>query len=150
MAMRRTGAVIPMAKNTGMDLYGADDLILAIKRLGDDVQGVHLRTATEAGAKIVSTAASTLAPRSEFGSRGNPAGHLSKSIRTQVKWTSTQDVARVDVGMLKSAWYGQLQERGTAFHPAQPFMRPALAATTHNVVALVSKILRARILQGKV
>jgi HK97 gp10 family phage protein len=135
-------------KRTVTDLEGVDDLAAAIKRLSEDVQGEHLRGAAAAGAEITRDVASQLAPVSADGSHGHAPGFLAAHIEAEVKFTRTQDKAEVHVGMHKDAWYGRLQETGTQFQPAQPFLRPALDATKDDVVAEIRDQLRARILRS--
>lgn len=134
-----------MKKRQVAHLEGADDLIGALKRMTQDVQGVHLRAATESGADVVVTVASQLAPSSVRGSRGNAAGHLSRNITKETQWTRTQDTADVHVGMAKDAYYGRFQELGTVYEPAQPFLRPALDTTKNDVIDEIAEHLRARI-----
>jgi HK97 gp10 family phage protein len=129
-------------------LEGLDDLEAAIKRLAVDTQGEVLREATAAGAEITRSVASQLAPRSADGSHGNPPGFLASHIEAEVKFTRTQDKAEVHVGMHKDAWYGRLQETGTQFASAQPFLRPALDATKDDVVDEIRDQLRSRILRS--
>lgn len=131
-----------------VDLDGVEDLEKALKTLNNDVQGEYLREAAAAGAEITRSVASQLAPRSMDGSRGNPPGFLAEHIEAEVQWTRTQDKAQIHVGMHKDAWYGRLQETGTQFAPAQPFLRPALDATKDDVVDEVRDRLRARILKA--
>ena len=121
-------------KRTVTRLEGVDDLERAIKRLSVDVQGQILRDAAEAGAEITRSVASQLAPVSADGAHGRSPGFLAANIETEVKFTRTQGKAEVHVGMHKDAWYGRLQETGTQFQPAQPFLRPALDATKDDVV----------------
>lgn len=135
-------------KRQRVDLEGVDDLIGALKRLTDDVGGEHLRAAVRAGAEITRDVASQLAPRSADGSHGNPPGFLAANIEAEVQWTRGQDTAALHVGMNKDAWYGMLQETGTVYHPAQPFLRPALDETKDDVVDEIRDHLRASILRG--
>ena len=135
-------------KRSRIDLEGAEDLVRALARLTEDVGGVHLRGAVMSGAEIVRDVASQLAPRSEDGSHGHEPGFLSKNIKAVRQFTRRQDKAEAHVGMDKEAWYGQLQETGTVFHPAQPFLRPAFDATKNDVVNEIAEQLRARILRG--
>ena len=121
-------------KRTVTRLEGLDNLEAKLKRLSEDMQGVHLRSAVKAGAEITRSVASQLAPVSADGSNGRPPGFLAANIEAEVQFTRTQDKALVHVGMNKAAWYGQLQETGTQFAAAQPFMRPALDATKDDVV----------------
>jgi len=66
-----------------------------------------------------------------------------------VQWTRTQDTAFIHVGATKEAFYGpQFQERGTVYHPAQPFLRPAIDETKGDVGDEIRDQLRARILRG--
>ena len=121
-------------RRTSTRIEGLDDLEAKLKRLSEDLQGAHLRSAVKAGAEIVRTVASQLAPVSADGSYGRAPGFLAANIEAEVQFTRTQDKALVHVGMNKAAWYGQLQETGTQFAAAQPFMRPALDATKDDVV----------------
>lgn len=135
-----------MRKRTVAELDGVENLEAAIKRLEIDTQGQHLRAAAAAGAEITRSVASQLAPRSADGSHGRPPGFLADHIEAEVRFTRTQDKAEVDVGFHKDAWYGRLQETGTAFHPAQPFLRPALDNTKDDVVDEIREQLLDRIL----
>lgn len=130
------------------DLLGVDDLIGALKHMTQDVQGEHLRAAVDAGAEITRDVASQLAPRSEDGSHGREPGFLSENIVKERQYTRTQDTAVTHVGMTKEAWYGQLQETGTIYAPAQPFERPALDSTKNDVIDEIAEHLRARIHGG--
>jgi HK97 gp10 family phage protein len=148
MAKRASTPFLNAARKGGKSetsLIGADDLIAALKQMTQDVQGVHLQAATASGAEIVRVVASQLAPSSVRGSRGNAAGHLSKSIAKEKQWTRTQDTADVYVGMTKDAYYGRFAEIGTRYHPATPFLRPALDTTKESVVNEIAEHLRARI-----
>ena len=135
-------------KRTVTALEGVEDLEAAIKRLEIDTQGRVLREATAAGAEITRSVASQLAPRSADGSHGHAPGFLAEHIEAEVQWTRTQDKAEIHVGMHKDAWYGRLQETGTQFAPAQPFLRPALDATKDDVVDEIRDHLHAAILSG--
>lgn len=131
-----------------VDLEGVEDLQAAIKKLSENMQGEILRDAVMAGAEIVADTASQLAPRSADGSHGHEPGFLSKNIRAERVWTRTQDTADAHVGLDKEAWYGRLQETGTVFQPAQPFLRPAFDETKNSVVDEIAARLRARIERG--
>ena len=132
-------------KRTAVRIEGLEDLEAKLKRLSLDVQGVHLRAATEQGAEVVRDLASQLAPRSADGSRGNPPGFLAENIALEVQFTRTQDKAEVHVGMNKDAFYGLFQELGTETEPAQPFLRPALDATKDDVVDEIRSALARRL-----
>lgn len=129
-------------------LDGTEDLEAAIKRMTEDTQGEALREATADGAEITRSVASQLAPRSADGSHGRAPGFLAENIEAEVQFTRTQDKAQVHIGFHKDAWYGRLQETGTVYAAAQPFMRPALDATKDDVVNEVRDRLRARILRA--
>ena len=135
-------------KRTVTRLEGVEDLEAALKRLSIDTQGQVLRSATGAGAELVREVASQLAPRSMDGSHGRAPGFLAGHIEAEVQFTRTQDKAEVSVGMHKDAWYGRLQETGTQYAPAQPFLRPALDATKDDVVDEIRDHLAAAILSG--
>jgi HK97 gp10 family phage protein len=130
------------------DLVGVENLEAAIRKLGEDMQGEILRDAVDAGAEIVRDVASQLAPRSTDGSHGHKPGFLAENIVTDRVWTKTQNTADTHVGMTKAAWYGRLQETGTVYQPAQPFLRPALDETKNDVVDAVAEHLRNAILRG--
>lgn len=129
-------------------LEGLDDLEAAIKRLSLDTQGKVLREATADGAELVRDLASQLAPRSADGSRGHAPGFLAENIIADVKYTRTQNTAEVHVGMHKDAYYGQFQETGTIYEPAQPFLRPALDGSKDDVVDEIRDHLHAAIVRG--
>lgn len=135
-------------KNTAARIEGLENLEAGITRLSRNVQGEHLRQATRAGAEITRSVASQLAPRSLDGSHGRPPGFLAEHIEADVKFTRTQDKAEIHVGMTQDAWYGRLQETGTQFAPAQPFLRPALEATKDDVIDEIVDQLSRRIVAG--
>lgn len=81
--------------------------------------------ALRAGAEPIRSMASTLAPR------GDDAPHMADNIVIVTPTARASeanglfDTAVVWIGPLARFFYGYFQEFGTAFHPAQPFMRPA-------------------------
>lgn len=135
-------------KRTIADLAGVEDLEKALRRMTEDVQGEHLRQATEAGAEITRAVASQLAPRSADGSHGHEPGFLAEHVLAEVQFTHTQDRAEVHVGLHKDAFYGWFQETGTRFQPPQPFLRPALDNTKDDVIDEIRDQLADAILRG--
>lgn len=101
----------------------AKDLERKLKEHGYAVRRTIMTKAVRAGAEVIQERASQLAPR-------NPvvAGTtLAESIVIKViaaDSSSAEVVARI--GPNRSAFYGLFQEKGTAFHSAQPFLNPAL------------------------
>lgn len=136
-------------------LEGEQELYKALAGMVDDVLGENLRSAVEEGAEIVRETAAQLAPQSDEGHPpskqhpgGLPPGHLSRSIVRRTLFTRRQSKAEVRVGMTADAYYGRFQELGTQYHPAQPFLRPALDHTKDEVVAEVRERLHASITSG--
>jgi HK97 gp10 family phage protein len=104
---------------------GGDDLMRRLNQLPAAVSRKVQIDALKAGAAPIRSAAEALAPR------GDIAPHIADNIIVSVASTASADARGsfdtpvVDVGPRKSFFYGYMQEVGTAFHPAQPFMRPA-------------------------
>lgn len=60
------------------------------------------------------------------------------------KRTAASDRARVGVGPSSEAFYGMFHEIGTAHHPADPFLRPAVDSGRKAAIARYHAIMSAR------
>ncbi len=58
---------------------------------------------------------------------------------TRVKGLPSSETAAVAVGPAKRSFYGFYQEFGTAFHGAQPFMRPAFDVGVTKAIADIGR-----------
>lgn len=97
----------------------AADLERKFNQQGFVVRRQILAKAVKAGAEVIRDKAEQLAPRD--------TGQLAETENIRVigaESTAAEVVARI--GPAKSSFYGLFQEKGTAFHPAQPFLNPAL------------------------
>lgn len=128
---------------------GGKELAARLGRLEQSVsRKVKVNALREAAEPIRATAAQ-LAPRS------SDAPHLAENIvigtltenRLERIGRDTETVVEVGPAAGKGGddfFYGLFQEFGTAFHPAQPFMRPAFDAwAPRSLSILVSSLWRA-------
>lgn len=108
-----------------LKLTGADELAKALAQLPNAVSMKVQVQALKDAAKPMRDTMEALAPR------GDDAPHMADNIRIGVaseqrkNEESQFDQAVVEVGPTMGFFYGFFQEFGTAFHPAQPFARPA-------------------------
>lgn len=106
---------------------GGEELIRALNRLPTAMsERVQVQALTKAAEPIQSTAAS-LAPRDEEASAPHMADNIIVRPLTARRLEAEGLFGHVGVEVGPSApfFYGYFQEIGTAFHPAQAFMRPA-------------------------
>lgn len=97
----------------------AADLERKFNQQGHVLRRKILTKAVKAGADVIREKAEQLAPRD--------TGQLAASELVKVigaDSNAAEVVARI--GPTRSTFYGIFQEFGTAFHPAQPFLQPAL------------------------
>lgn len=118
-------------------LEGMDDLLRKFRRLDAAVGGAHLLAAVDAGAELLEEGMRSLAPVRT--GRGAP-----RITRETAKSTPTR--ADVEVGPGLSGFWLTFQETGTIYHPAQPFMRPALDHLKGSIVDEIRDELRVRVL----
>jgi HK97 gp10 family phage protein len=104
---------------------GADGLMRNLNALPAAVNRRVQVAALRKGAEPIRSMAESLAPRSDT------APHLADHIIVQVpsgakaETEGLFDTVAVFIGPAIRFFYGYFLEFGTAFHPAQPFMRPA-------------------------
>ncbi len=96
----------------GFDLYEAN-----MQRLFAAISGRDLDAATEDATTVIEERMADLAPRDR--------GRLAKGIRRR-REKSTPTFSEWVTGPWWKTFWGLFQELGTIYHPAQPFMRPAL------------------------
>lgn len=120
-------------------LEGADELNEALRELSDRAGGKIVKEAAEAGAEVIRTEASRLAPRD--------TGLLAES-QTDRPHRLQIGRSQIDIGPSKDAWYGRLLELGTKKMSAKPFLRPALDARKDEAIAAVRDVLK-RLLHGR-
>lgn len=118
---------------------GAGVLARRLREMDDEVSGAHLATAVVDGSRILQQVAGELAPRRTGVLAGNIDG-AAISIRPRK--------AVVHVGPTEDAFHGVFQELGTAYHSAQPFLRPAFDETKDTVVREIRDKLRRNILNA--
>lgn len=118
---------------------GGDDLQKKLASLPHAMSRKVQINALKAGAEPIRAAAESLAPRD---TEAKPP-HLADSIVVSVPRKSVLDAeglfdqAAVEVGPSIPHFYGFFQEVGTAFHAAQPFMRPAFDSNVGRSLNIV-------------
>ena len=110
--------------------------------LSDKLQRRALRSAWRKGARPIANEAKRLAPVDP--SSRNPK-HLRDAIRVRVSVRRKRVEARI--GFLQDNFYGRFQEDGTAFHAAQPFLRPAIDTKADEALNKIASSLRTDILR---
>jgi HK97 gp10 family phage protein len=128
-----------MGKRTQVRIRGTDELERRLRRIPDAIGGRHLVEATEQGAEITRSLAADLAPRR--------TGESAKHIGTErAKQGPTR--AEVNIGYEPEGYRLIFQELGTAHHPAQPHLVPALEHTQRDVADEIGDELRKRLLKA--
>lgn len=118
--------------------HNAAELEREFNRISYVMQRQILTAAAKAGAELIRDEAERLAPRD--------TGQLAESelIRVEGRQSDSSEVV-VKIGPDKDSFYGRFQEFGTAFHPAQPFLRPALKATQEEAAKVSAKVVKERL-----
>jgi len=98
------------------EVIGADELDRSLSAVADDLG--NMGAAGDRAAQTIRTRAQSLAPVD--------TGALARSIRA--------DAADTEITVGTDIRYGRFQEYGTVNTPASPYLRPALEASTHQVV----------------
>jgi HK97 gp10 family phage protein len=101
-----------------MEVEGADQLDRSLSAVADDLG--NMGGAGDKAAQTIRTRAASMAPVD--------TGALARSIRA--------DASATEVTVGTDIRYGRFQEYGTVYVPASPYLRPALEASTREVVAL--------------
>lgn len=104
-------------------MTGYDELLQTFRRMSETVQRDVSVDALKDAAEPMRAEAAALAPRSK-GAGPHMADHIVVA-ETGFGISDGPDVSTVAVGPTKEFFYAEFQERGTAHHPAHPFMRPA-------------------------
>ncbi len=111
-------------------LEGADELVRQLHRRGVSVSQAR-RSALGAGGEIVREAMARNAPRRR--------GELAESIEVG-GYEETK--SRASIHIYPRAFWGLYQEKGTRYHAAQPFVRPAIDENEGPVQQAISRDLR--------
>jgi len=117
---------------------GGKELVEALGTLSQRMSKRVMRDALDAAAEPMRRRMSQLAPR-EPGAPDLAANIVVSTARPRA-WASPTAVA-VAVGPEKQFFYGFFQEYGTAFHGAQPFMRPAFDEGVPRVITELTRAL---------
>lgn len=102
-----------------MRFEGGAEIADALRKLSE---AAGKRVSTEAlkfGAEPIRSTAARMAPRQ------SPKPDIADNIVIATQRAKDEETAAVSVGPAEGFAYGLPQEVGTAFHPAQPFLRPA-------------------------
>jgi len=105
-------ALMPRLKKCG---YLVEAKAKRLLSKGRSTKRMRLSKTTGAAEKVVER---------EPSAPGTPPHILTGNLRSSIKTEEDGDV--VVVGPTTTAWYGVVHEFGGRFHPARPFMRPAL------------------------
>lgn len=123
-----------------MKTSGFDELQQKLRALPDALSTRVQVAALKAGAEPIRDTAAALAPRDEEG--GPP--HLADNIviatvpKREMEANGLFDQVGVAVGPTVKVFWGLFQEIGTAFHAAQPFMRPAFDSNVRKSQRIVA------------
>lgn len=118
---------------------GFKELDALLQKLPGQVAREHLTDAVRGGAGFIAEEARRRAPRD--------TGDLAASIAIRMtRQRNTGGDPRAEIGPSKQQQHvGMFQELGTARHPAQPFLRPALDASGQTAVDVAGSVLRERL-----
>jgi len=127
-----------------VEIKGSKELQNALKKIPKNATRRSLAKAAKAGAEPILRSAKQKAPVD--------TGRLRDSLRSTFAYQSSRAV-RVQVASSlkpkKGSWhsYDYYQEFGTSFHPAQPFMRPAVDEQHENAVEQTRKTMEEAVLE---
>ena len=127
-----------------VEIKGSKELQNALKKIPKNATRRSLAKAAKAGAEPILRSAKQKAPVD--------TGRLRDSLRSTFAYQSSR-AARVQVASnLKPEGgsrhsYDYYQEFGTSFHPAQPFMRPAVDEQHDNAVEQTRKTMEEAVLE---
>jgi len=124
-----------------MSMTGGEELIRKLNQLPTALsRKVQIQALTK-GAEPIRASAESLAPRDEAAGAPHMADHIiirPVSARA-LDAAGLFDQAAVEVGPAAPFFYGFFQEIGTAFHPAQAFMRPAFDSMVRRAQTIVGQ-----------
>lgn len=142
------------------DVEGAAELRLALKELGDmqasdwkstlktAVRVPMMRVRKQAIANISSISPGKTEIHRTYLGREVTAGFASRSLRVVVRLRAKQGIVSAVLGVLPEAFYAlSFFELGTSTIPRQPWLTPALEASSDNAVKEVGAAMRRRIEQ---
>ncbi len=127
-----------------VEIKGSKELKNALKKIPKNATRRSLAKAAKAGAEPILRSAKRKAPVD--------TGRLRDSLRSTFAYQSSRAVRVQVASNLKpegGSWhsYDYYQEFGTSFHPAQPFMRPAVDEQHANAVEQTRKTMEEAVLE---
>lgn len=127
-----------------VEIKGSKELKNALKKIPKNATRRSLAKAAKAGAEPILRSAKQKAPVD--------TGRLRDSLRSTFAYQSSRAVRVQVASSLKpkgGSWhsYDYYQEFGTSFHPAQPFMRPAVDEQHANAVEQTRKTMEVAVLE---
>lgn len=108
--------------NISVRFEGGKEIAEALHKLSERANKRVSTEVLQIGAEPIRETAARLAPRRA------PAPDLADNIVIATQRARESETAAVSVGPSKGFGYGLPQEVGTAFHAAQPYLRPAFDA----------------------
>ena len=127
-----------------VEIDGVDQLVSNLKKITKNSTRRSLGKAAKAGADPIVKSAKEKAPVD--------TGKLRDSLRSKFAYQSSRAV-RVEVSSKMKpqgkSWhsYDYYQEFGTSFHPAQPFMRPAVDEQHKKAVEETRRVMEQAVLE---
>lgn len=123
-----------------VSMTGDKELIAKLQQLPAAMSRSVQLAALKAGAEPIREMASTLAPRDERAGAPHLADNIIIGVASKraLDAEGLFDVTAVEIGPSQPFFYGFFQEVGTAFAPAQPFLRPAFDSQVRRSLRIVA------------
>lgn len=116
------------------DIHGLQDLLKSMDNLPLVMQRTLIVRALRKGAEPIEERASQLAPDDAT----TPGSRIRDNMMTTIT-DQTADGAIAKIGPSRKGFVGGFQEFGTAYHAAQPFLRPAFDEKQEEAIRIMGQ-----------
>lgn len=130
----------------GVRLEGEGELERKIMRMQANLSSKQLAAALKIGGEAIRRTAESLAPRASGGPTRD-SGHGADRIVMEVIETGPSR-ASAWIGASKKAFWLSIQETGTLYMPAQPWLIPAFDEERNHALKLTADAMRKKLLFG--
>jgi HK97 gp10 family phage protein len=123
-----------------------EELERKIRRMQASLAAKQVAEALAVGGEVIRRTAEAIAPRAAGGPTRD-SGHGADRIVMEVIETGPSRAAAW-VGASKKAFWLSIQETGTLYHPAQPWLIPAFDEERQHALTLTAEAMRKKLLFG--
>lgn len=134
--------------SVGVRLEGNEQLERKLVQMAKRLSSQGLRIGLAKGGEVIRRTAEALAPRASGGPTRS-GGHGADRIVMEVT-TKGQSNARAEIGAAKSAFWLNIQEVGSLYMPAQPWLAPAFDEERNEAIRVTVAQFRRLIIAGRI